>query len=136
MQQPVAPGDRRAQRLLVGGQVAGAAAERRQRPLKPRRQPLWREHAQPRRGKLERERQPVQAAADLYYGWSVLLGERKGRPCGLRLPKEQGDGSRCSTLSITSSRRRPCNAPISAESSGCPPASRTPTARAIAGTTL
>ena len=64
-EQVVAPVDRRAERLLAGGQVARAAGEEVEALLEPGEQRLGREQLRTRGGELDRERQAVEADADL-----------------------------------------------------------------------
>jgi len=65
LEQLVAPGDRVAKGALALVGVAAAAREEGQAFAQPFRQPSRRQHGQTRRSQLEREREPVQAAADL-----------------------------------------------------------------------
>jgi hypothetical protein len=63
VEQVVAPFDRRAQRSLPLGQIDRAAREQRQRRVQALQQCGGRQKLRPRRGKLDRERQVVQAPA-------------------------------------------------------------------------
>ena len=69
-EQVVGPGDRVAHRPLPVRQVAIAAGQDRQPILQSGEERLWREHADPRRGQLDGQRQPVEASAD--------RGDRRG----------------------------------------------------------
>ena len=64
-QQVVAPLDRRAERSLPSGRVAGAGGQHGQTVIEPLEQRRRVKRAQTRRCELERQRQPVEAAADL-----------------------------------------------------------------------
>ena len=88
----VAPGDRPAQGLLPGGEVAAAALEQPEPPLEARQHRLRREDPDPRRRQLDRQREPVEADADLRHRRGVLVGHleaRLDRSCAL---DEEGDG--------------------------------------------
>ena len=65
VEQLVAPLDGRAQRLLPVRRVAGAAGEQVEALREPLDDLLWCQRFHPRRGQLEREREPVEAARDL-----------------------------------------------------------------------
>ena len=81
VEQVVAPLDRRAQRPLALGQVAGAAGEQRQPLVEPLEELLGRERLDARGGELEREREVVEAAADLGDGLVGLeVGLDRARP--------------------------------------------------------
>ena len=69
-EQRVAPVDRRAQRLLARRRVARAAAEHVE-AAEAREQRVRREELRPRRRELDREREPVEARADLGDGGRV-----------------------------------------------------------------
>ena len=64
VEQVVAPGDRRVEGLLAGGEVGGAALQQREAALEPLEQRLRLEDAHARGGELDRERQPVEPRAD------------------------------------------------------------------------
>ncbi len=64
----VAPLDRRTQCPLALGGVAGTARQDGERRVEPLEEPLGREQLRPRRGQLDREREAVEAAADLLHG--------------------------------------------------------------------
>ena len=85
-EQVVAPVDRRAERLLAGGQVARAAGEEVEALLEPREQRLRREQLRARGRELDRERQPVEADADLGDRGRVRVreGEVGSRPGPVR----------------------------------------------------
>ena len=68
LEQVVAPGDRRPQRLLPFGCVPGPAGEEREPLLQPSEQGIGRQDLDARRRQLDRERQAVEAAADLGHG--------------------------------------------------------------------
>ena len=97
VEQVVAPLDRRAQRPLALGQVARAAGEERERRVEPLQQRRRGEQPHPRGGELDRERQVVEATADLADG---LVGRDlpagRGRPAheqlDRRVPRERLDG--------------------------------------------
>ena len=80
VQQVVAPGDRVAQRLLTGRQVACAAGQEGKSSLQPADDRLGREQADPGGRQLDRQRQAVQPDADLGDRGGVLVGEREVRP--------------------------------------------------------
>ena len=61
----MAPLDRGPQRLLAGRRIARTARQQRQAAFQPSEQLLGREHPDARCGELDRERQPVEATADL-----------------------------------------------------------------------
>ena len=63
-EQRVAPVDRRGERPLPQRQVARAAGQERQALAEPVEDRLERQHARPRGGELDRERQPVELARD------------------------------------------------------------------------
>ena len=65
LEQLVAPLDRRAQRALARRGVARGAGEERQAPVEPGEQLLRIEQREARRRELDRERKPVEPAADL-----------------------------------------------------------------------
>ena len=67
VEQVVAPFDRRAQRPLALGRVAGTARQDGERRVEPLEKPLGREQLRPRRGELDGEREAVEAAADLLH---------------------------------------------------------------------
>ena len=86
VEQLVAPLDRRPQRLLALGQVAPAGGEERQPVLQPAEQLVRLEHLHPGGRQLDRERQAVEAAADL--GQPAVVAA-EARQHGLRpLPEE------------------------------------------------
>ena len=90
-QQVIAPGDRRPQRLLPFGQVPGAARKQGQAALQPRQQADGREYRQAGGRELQRQRQPVQAAADLGHRRRVGFGQLKVGPGVTRAGDEEGD---------------------------------------------
>src|SRR6185369_16193238 len=91
LHQVIAPGDRRAQRLLPFGQVPRAAGQQRQAVLQPREQARRREHRQAGGRELERQRQPVQAAAYLGYGGCVGFGQLEAGLGVVSAGDEEGD---------------------------------------------
>ena len=64
VEQRVAPADRRAQRALAEREVAIARRQQVERMIEPLQQRGGLEHAHPRRGQLERQRQAVELPAD------------------------------------------------------------------------
>ena len=76
-EQRVAPVDRRAQRLLAGGRVAGAGAERGERGVQALGDLAGREQPAAGGRQLDRERQPVDAPADLRDRGRVAVAERR-----------------------------------------------------------
>ncbi len=87
----VAPFDRGPHRLLAERQVAGAAAEHRQPALEPPEERLRREQVEAGRRQLDRQREAVEAPADLRHGGGVVVGEVEGRVDGARPGDEQLD---------------------------------------------
>ena len=83
-EQVVAPVDRRAERLLARGQVAWAAGEEVEALLEPGEQRLRREQLRAGGGELDREREAVEADADLGDRGRVRVrdGEVRLRPRG------------------------------------------------------
>ena len=79
-EQLVAPLDRRPEGLLPLGQVARATAERLPAGGEPVPQRLGREEVEPRCRELDRQRQPVEAAADVGNGGGVVVGEPEVGP--------------------------------------------------------
>ena len=77
IEQIVAPGDRRAQRLLPLGAVAAAARERGQPAVKAGEDRVRGKQAHAGRGQLDGQRQSVEATANGDDGVDVLLGERE-----------------------------------------------------------
>src|SRR5207237_3440746 len=71
----VAPVERRPERLLVLGGVAAAAGEEREPVPEPRQKRHGRQELRPRGGELDREREPVEAAAELGDDGRVLLAQ-------------------------------------------------------------
>ena len=88
LEQVVAPGDRRPQRLLSLGSIPGATREEREPLLQPREQGIRRQDLDARGRQLDRERQAVEAAADLGDG---AVGREVG-PDGPGALVEEGDG--------------------------------------------
>ena len=72
-EQVVAPLDGGAQSLLTAGQVTAPAGQQPQRMLQPPADRLRRQQLDPRRGQLDRQRQPVKPAHDLGDRGGVLL---------------------------------------------------------------
>ena len=77
-EEPVAPVQRRAQRLLAGRKIARAAGQELERLLEPPRHRVGRQQAAPGRGELDRQRQAVQPAADLGHVARTLVRELEG----------------------------------------------------------
>jgi len=90
-QQVIAPGDRRPQGLLPGGQVPRAAGQQRQPALEPCQQGRGRKHGQASACELDCQRQAVQAAADLGHGGGVGFGQLEAGPCIAPEADEQSD---------------------------------------------
>lgn len=80
--QVVAPVDQRAQRPLAGRRGARSRGEQPEAVVQPLQQLLNGEGAQPDGGELDREGQPVEAAADLQHDRQVRLGHREIRAYG------------------------------------------------------
>ena len=62
--------------------------------LQPGQQRRRRQHLDPGRGQLDRQRQPVEAAADLGHGRGVLLGQRRSPGRTARAPLDEEAGPR------------------------------------------
>ena len=77
VEEVIAPGDRVAQRLVPGRRFAGAAHQQRQPRIQTRQERLRGEHLAARRRQLDRQRQPVEAAAELRDGARVLVCQGK-----------------------------------------------------------
>ena len=95
-QQIVAPGERGAQRLLAGGQIAPLAREQGQRSIEARQHRLRRQDARPRGGQLDGQGEAVQAAADLR-DRGVILGvdaEVRAHLLGALLEQAHAGGQR------------------------------------------
>ena len=78
-EQLVAPVDRRAQRLLAGGRVAGAGAERAERGVQALGDLGGRQQPAAGGGQLDRQRQPVDAPADLRDRGGVAVARAQTR---------------------------------------------------------
>ena len=89
-QQIVAPEDRRAQGLLPGGQVPGASGQEGQAGAEAGQQGGGREKADPRRGQLQGQGQPVQAADDPGHRGRVFRGQPETGADRLGPGHEQG----------------------------------------------
>ena len=92
VEQVVAPGDRAAQRLLAGRQVARAGGQDVELLLEPGEDRLGRQELDPRGGELDRERHAVQAGADRGDRRGVLVGDREAGPDRDGPLDEQPDG--------------------------------------------
>ena len=90
LQQVVAPGNRVAQRLLALWQVPCPPAGQRQAMLQSCQQGSRGEQRENRRDQLERQRQPVQALADLDDGGRILARQGEIGPGLARTLDEQG----------------------------------------------
>ena len=86
------PFDRRAKRALALVEVFGAAGEKLQPLIETAQEDGRGERTDARRGQLNREREPVQAEADLRDGLSVLAREREVRGGGVSALHEQSHG--------------------------------------------
>ena len=82
--QLVAPVDHRPEGALAPDGAAGAAAKEREPGGQPARELGDRERPQPRRGELDRERQPVEGSAQVDRGFRVRLAEFEGGVGGTR----------------------------------------------------
>ena len=84
VEEAVAPVDRRAQRALALGKIRRAPREQRQALAEPLGRALGPEHAHSRRGELDREREPVERAADPGDRVGVRIGQLEVGQLGLR----------------------------------------------------
>jgi hypothetical protein len=75
LEEVVAPLDRRPERLLALGQVAGPAAEELQAVSEAVAESLGREEVQARRGQLDGQRQAIETPADLEHRGGVVVGQ-------------------------------------------------------------
>ena len=87
----MAPVDQRAQRLLARKRVAAAAGEHAEALVEPLAQLLQAEHLDARRRQLDRERNAVQAPADVGDDRRVFVGQRKALVGRLRAIDEERD---------------------------------------------
>ncbi len=85
----VAPLDRRPQGLVPRHRGPAAAGQQAEAIIQPGSDLIQREDPDPRRGQLDGERDPVEAAADLRHRGRVLLGERELGQHGARPVHEQ-----------------------------------------------
>ena len=92
LEQLVAPVDRRAQRLLARGRVARARAERAERRVQAFGDLAGRQQPAARGRQLDRQRQPVDAPADLRDRRGVAVVELEVGIVGSRALAEQRDG--------------------------------------------
>ena len=90
-EQVVAPGDRVAHRALPRRQVAAAAGQQGQPLLEPGQERRRRQDLHPGRGKLDGQRQAVEAAADGGDGGGVCCSQREVRQARLRALDEERD---------------------------------------------
>ncbi len=93
-QQVVAPGDGIAHGALSQGQVAAAAGQHEQALLQTVKQRARGQDADPGRGQLDGQRQPVKAAADRGNGRGVLGAQRERgliRRCALQEERDGGN---------------------------------------------
>jgi hypothetical protein len=93
-QQRPAPLERRRERALARGRVARAGAERVEAFAQPPGELGHRQHVDATGRQLDRERQPVQPAADLEQGRGVAFGQREPRITRLRDGDEERHGRR------------------------------------------
>ena len=91
-EQVVAPVDRRAQRPLACGRVAGAGAQRAERRVEALGDLAGRQQPAARGRQLDRQRQPVDAPADLRDRGGVGVAEAEVGIVGSRALAEQRDG--------------------------------------------
>ncbi len=89
VEQVVAPGDRSAQRALPIGAIARPAGEEVEALLQARQHRLRGEELDPRGRELDRERQPVEAIADLRHRRRVLGGDGEVGTHGRRALDEE-----------------------------------------------
>src|SRR5207244_2238916 len=102
VEQLVAPLDRREQRLLPREGGAGAAGQQPAAVVEPVGEPLERERPDARRRELERERKPVEAAADARHRGRAARVKTEPGTAGARPFDEQADGVEdTETLGIT-----------------------------------
>jgi len=94
VEQAVGPVDRTAQRALSRREIGRAAREQLQAALQAAPHGLRRQQLRPGGGKLDRERNAVEAPADLGDGGRVLGRQLEARPYGLHALDEQRDGGR------------------------------------------
>lgn len=92
VEQVVAPGDRVAERALALRQVAGSAGQQREAALQAGEHRLRSQQLDPRGCQLDRQREAVQASADVGDGEGVLIGQAEARPNRRGALAEQGDG--------------------------------------------
>ena len=90
-EQPVAPFHRRAERAMPRQRGAAAAREQLECVVQPAGDLLRRQHAHARGGQLDRERDAVEATADLGHRVAVRLGERERGQRRVRPLDEQLD---------------------------------------------
>jgi hypothetical protein len=95
VEQVVTPGDGVAQGLLASGQIARSAGKEWQPLVEPRQQRLGGEDADARRRQLQRQRQPVQARADLSNCCRVVRCQGEAGLCRLRPLDEERHGRHC-----------------------------------------
>ena len=93
-EQVVAPVDRRAQRLLARGRVAGAGAQRAERGVEALGDLGRRQQSAAGGRQLDRQRQPVDAPADLRDRGGVGVAQVEVGIVGSRALAEQRDGVR------------------------------------------
>ena len=91
VEQIVAPRDRAPQRLLPVGEIARARLQQAEAALQPRQDRRGRQQLDARRGQLDRQRQPVQAGADLGDRRGVVVGDLESRLDRERPLDEQPD---------------------------------------------
>ena len=123
VEQVVAPGDRVAHRPQAGRGVARAAGQQVEAAGQPRpAAPPARAIARPRRGQLDRQRQPVEPAADLGHRRRVRRrsGRSRGRPPGRA--RRRGGPRRTSVRSLE--RRRSSASGTGSGAHGAAPARR------------
>ena len=93
-QKLVAPRDRGTQRSLTVGDVSVVAHQERQRVVEPLEDRLRRQHPDPRRSQLDRERQAVEPFGDPANRVDVPVGDREARDRGGSTVREELDGLR------------------------------------------
>src|SRR5439155_26120910 len=88
-EQVVTPRKRVSHRLMARGRVTIAGRQQFQSVRHSFHHCVWRQQSSARRSELDRQRQAVQALANLRDCWRVLFGQREGRLYGFRPFDEQ-----------------------------------------------
>ena len=92
IEQPDAPFDGRAQRALTFGKIHRAGTQSVEATSEPSEQCIWFQQSDAGRCELDRQRQTIEAAADLHNGERVSVGQREVITDGLGAIEEQLDG--------------------------------------------